>query len=67
MALPKSVVITIESDGEVVIEANNFQGVGCKKATADLEMVLASGGAEKSDTKKPDFWQSDTGRTTTTR
>ncbi len=59
----KEVVVTIKADGEVVIEANNFQGVGCKAATKELEMVLAGGGSV-SETKKPDFWQSATGKTT---
>ncbi len=58
----KNVVVTIQADGEVVIEANNFKGVGCKKATAELEMVLAGGGTVQ-DKKKPDFYQSNTGNT----
>lgn len=56
----KNVVVTIAPDGEVLIEANNFKGVGCKAATKELEMVLAGGGPVD-EKKKPDFFQSSTG------
>jgi hypothetical protein len=60
--MSKEVVVTIARDGEVVIEANNFQGVGCKAATKDLELVLAGAGTENKDTKpKPDFYARTTG------
>jgi hypothetical protein len=59
----KNVVITIEADGEVLIEANNFQGVGCAAATKDLQKVLAGGGDVETK-RKPDFYQSSTGKTT---
>lgn len=52
----KEVVITINTDGSTVVEANNFNGVGCKDATKALELVLA-GNEGNTDTKpKPDFY-----------
>lgn len=52
----KDVTVTIQADGATKIEANNFQGVGCKDATKQLEMALA-GSAGNTDTKpKPDFY-----------
>lgn len=61
----KEVVVTIAADGEVLIEANNFLGVGCKAATKDLVAVLAGGGSV--DTKpKPDFFATNPGTNRTT-
>lgn len=52
----KNVTVNIKPDGSTVIEANGFQGVGCKDATKQLEMVLA-GSESNTDTKpKPDFY-----------
>lgn len=62
----KEIVVTIKRDGEVVIEANNFQGIGCKAATKEIEMVLAGGGPVDSK-PKDDFYQSNPGTNTTTR
>lgn len=56
----KEIVVTVAADGEVVIEANGFAGVGCRAATKELEMVLAGGGPVDSK-PKPDFFQSSTG------
>lgn len=68
MAQQKSVEITIHPDGEAVIEAIGFAGVGCKDATKQLEYVLAGGGTDNKDTKpKPDYWQSSNQRGTVTR
>lgn len=61
--MTKTVEIIIQADGEVVINALGFQGIGCAKATADLQKVLAGGG-DVETTKKPEFWQSTTGKTT---
>ena len=59
----KEVVITIQADGETKVEAFNFQGVGCKDATKQLEMVLAGNGSDNKDTKpKPDFYATVGGR-----
>ena len=56
----KNVVVTIAADGEVLIEANNFKGVGCKAATKELQKVLAAGG-DVEEKRKPDYFQSSTG------
>jgi hypothetical protein len=53
----KHVTVTFATDGSSVIEAHNFQGVGCKDATKQLEVVLAGGGNDNKDTKpKPDYF-----------
>lgn len=68
MAQQKSVEITIHPDGEAVIEAFGFNGVGCKDATKNLELVLAGGGVDNKNTKpKPDFFNASHARGTTTR
>ena len=67
-AQQKTVEITIHADGEAVIEAFGFHGVGCKDATKNLELVLAGGGVDNKNTKpKPDYWQSGSGAAKTTR
>ncbi len=63
----KNVTIDFFTDGSSVIEAHNFQGVGCKDATKQLEMVLAGGNADNKDTKpKPDYYAT-TGNVNTLR
>ncbi len=57
--MPKDVTILFRTDGSSVIEANGFQGVGCKDATKQLEMVLA-GNAPVDKKPKPDFYQTNT-------
>ncbi len=53
----KDVTITFNTDGSSVIEANGFQGVGCKDATKRLELVLAGSDPDNKDQKpKPDFY-----------
>lgn len=57
MSGQKSIEVTIETDGEVKIEAKGFTGNSCTIATKDLEMVLA-GGAVDDRKPKPDFYAS---------
>jgi hypothetical protein len=53
----RHVTVVFNTDGSSTIEAHNFQGVGCKDATKQLEMVLAGNDASNKDTKpKPDFY-----------
>lgn len=52
MASQKQIVITIERDGSTKIDAQNFAGVGCEKATKALEVALV-GDASSSIDRKP--------------
>ena len=61
----KQIVITIERDGTTKIDAQNFAGVGCEKATKALEVALVGNDTSAIDKKrKPDFFQT-TGQTNT--
>jgi hypothetical protein len=61
----KEIEITIFRDGTSKVDAKGFAGVGCQKATEAIEVAL--GGldpANRSDSKKPDFYAT-TGNTQT--
>lgn len=54
----KEIVVSIGADGNVVVEANNFKGVGCKAATEAIEIALGGNNPANKDSKpKPDYWQ----------
>lgn len=53
--MAKQVVIDISPAGSVKIEAQGFNGVGCAKATADIEIALG-GEVAKKKTKKPEYY-----------
>lgn len=50
----KEVIVTVEADGTVKIEAVGFQGQACEKATRAIEQAL---GKVKAKTYKPEFRQ----------
>lgn len=53
----KQVVITINRDGTSSIDAQNFQGVGCKEATKMIEVALGGNDPDNRDEKKkPEFY-----------
>lgn len=53
----KQIEITVERDGTVQIDAKNFAGVGCEKATKAIEMALVGGDTDAVYKKrKPDFY-----------
>lgn len=55
--MKKQVVVTIHRDGTSSIDAQNFAGVGCTKATEAIELALAGSPVSDSDRKKkPDFY-----------
>lgn len=62
--MQKQVVITIERDGTVAIDAQNFQGQGCKQATEAIEIALSGKGGERDDRKKPEYYAHNTGSST---
>ena len=53
----KQVTIHITATGDLTIEAQNFKGADCEKATAALEKALGVTGGKK---KKPEYYQSAT-------
>lgn len=50
--MSKSLNITITPAGTVTVDAQGFQGAGCKSATEQIELVLGGGGETK---KKPEY------------
>lgn len=53
----KQVVIDITAAGSVKVDAQNFQGNGCAKATEQIELAIGGAGAKKK-TPKPEFYKS---------
>ncbi len=54
----KKVVVEIYPDGSSKVDAQNFNGVGCAKATEAIELALAgSDPGNRDDKKKPEFYQ----------
>ena len=53
----KQVIIDISAAGTVKVEAQGFKGVGCDKATEQIEISLG-GEAGKDKKRKPEFYQS---------
>jgi hypothetical protein len=50
----KTILVTIDTTGEVKIDAIGFKGNACEKATAEIEKALGVPGKR---TKKPEFFQ----------
>lgn len=59
----KQIIVDISPEGNVKIDASGFQGVGCAKATEQLEIVLGGGEATSKKKKKPEFFQSPSTKT----
>ena len=53
--MKRTIEISIQTTGEIQIEAVGFQGADCEQATAFLEEAL---GVETNKTKKPEYHQS---------
>jgi hypothetical protein len=53
MATGEEIVITIDKLGRSKLEGNNFQGEGCKAATAPFEQIL---GKVESTQLKPEYY-----------
>ena len=54
----KTVVIEVSPTGEIKLEAKNFKGADCEKATKALEDALGVAGGRK---KSPEWYQQTTG------
>lgn len=57
MAKEKEIEIIIDDDGNMSIEALNFQGKGC--ADAVNELIKQLGAKDKKVTKKKEYYQKD--------
>lgn len=55
--MTKQVVIDITAAGSVKVDAQNFNGNGCAKATEQIELAIG-GTAAKKKTPKPEFYKS---------
>ena len=53
----KAIIVNVDPEGRVEIEAVGYKGQSCKKATEALEKAL---GLVKSSEKKPEYWQAET-------
>lgn len=53
----KQIIIDITPAGSVKVEAQGFKGVGCDKATEQIEIALG-GEVGKDKKRKPEFFQS---------
>lgn len=53
----QQVIVTVDSDGEVKVEAKGVVGTGCKALTAAIERAI---GETSGDVKKPEFNQQST-------
>jgi hypothetical protein len=53
----KQVIVDISPAGSVKVEAQGFNGVGCDKATEQIEIVLGGVGTRKKK-RKPEFFAS---------
>lgn len=51
----KQVIIDITAAGSVKVEAQGFKGVGCDKATEQIEIAIGGVGVKKK-TKKPEYY-----------
>jgi len=52
----KQVIVTIDADAEVKVEAKGTKGAGCAALTRAIEQAL---GTTTGDVKKPEFYQTE--------
>ncbi len=57
----QQIIVEVDQDGAVTIEAVGFKGAACEKATAEIEKAL---GVVASRRKKPEFHQTVTNQQT---
>lgn len=56
----KQIRVTIKPDGTTTVDAENFQGVGCKAATEALALaVTGSNSPNRKDDPKAEYYVSD--------
>jgi hypothetical protein len=50
----RRILVRVSAIGDIVVEAEGFQGKGCEAATKAIEDAL---GKPRERTRKPDFWR----------
>ncbi len=50
----RRIIVRVSPAGEIIVEAEGFQGTGCEAATKAIEDAL---GKPRSRVRKPDFWR----------
>ena len=50
--MPKQVVIDVKPDGEVIVDAQGFEGLECEQATKAIEQAL---GTVDNRQRKPEY------------
>ena len=63
--MSKTIVVTVSQVGSPTIEANGFNGVGCKEATRNIEKALSDGKTENEVENKPEINNVDTQQSNT--
>lgn len=52
--MSRRILVRVSVIGDIVVEAEGFQGKGCEAATKAIEDAL---GKPRERTRKPDFWR----------
>ena len=52
--MSRRIIVRVSPIGEIIVEAEGFQGKGCEAATKAIEDAL---GKPRERTRKPDFWR----------
>ena len=52
--MSRRILVRISTTGDIIVEAEGFQGKGCETATKAIEEAL---GKPRERTRKPDFWR----------
>lgn len=52
--MSRRILVRVSTTGDIVVEADGFQGKGCEAATKAIEDAL---GTPRERTRKPDFWR----------
>jgi hypothetical protein len=57
--MSRRILVRVSPFGEIIVEAEGFQGKGCEAATKAIEDAL---GKPRARTRKPDFWRQNQGQ-----
>ena len=52
--MSRRILVRISTTGDIIVEAEGFQGKGCEAATKAIEDALGKAGTR---TRKPDYWR----------
>lgn len=63
--MAKQIRVIVSRDGSTRVEAENFQGQGCKAATEAIALAITGPDRDtRDDETKPEFFQESTGQNT---